>query len=281
MNMKRILLFVCWIPAVLASSIHAQSDTTFTYQGELMSSGNVANGVFNMQFTMWDAVVRGTQIGVPVTKSVQVCNGKFAVELDFFAAAFDNNGRWLQIQVEGITLDPRFKITRSPYSIQTRGIFVDDIENVGIGTTSPEAALHVQDGSAGNVTARANSSAVFERSTNNYLSILSPDNTERGLLFGDPVSAAHGGILYDTNAAPNGMVFRTGGSVSRMRINSQGDFVVNQRMGVGNPVELPGQVTITDSGDGALFAISADSHHATFPVIFASNTLGTDRNCLL
>ena len=75
---------------------------------------------------------------------VSVVAGKFTVDLDFGADAFDNSNRWLEVVVEGTSLEPRNLISRVPYAIQTRGIFVDDNYNVAIGAAIPEAQLHLQ-----------------------------------------------------------------------------------------------------------------------------------------
>ena len=120
----------------LAASI-ASADTTFTYQGELNENGGVANGSFNMDFSLWDALSAGNQIGsTNMINGVLVTDGKFSVELDFDASAFNNSDRWLEIAVEGTTLSPRNPITRAPYAIQTRGINVASDEDVSIGTAS-------------------------------------------------------------------------------------------------------------------------------------------------
>jgi hypothetical protein len=50
----------------------------------------------------------------------------------------------LEIAVNGNELSPRQPITRAPYSIQTRGIFVDEDQNVGIGTMAPDALVEIQ-----------------------------------------------------------------------------------------------------------------------------------------
>jgi hypothetical protein len=92
---------------------------------------------------------------------------------------------------------------------------------VGINTNSPEAPLHVTVGSAGVVTADVNSSAVFERSGTNAISILAPAASDRGILFGSPNSAVHGGITY---ADSTGMTFRTGVNSTRMAIDSIGNI---------------------------------------------------------
>ncbi|MCA9289621.1 MAG: tail fiber domain-containing protein [Phycisphaerales bacterium] len=120
------------------------SDTEFTYQGELRSAGAPANGAFDLTFSLWDAVAGGTPVVGPVVMSdVPVSGGVFSVELDFGAAAFDGTARWLEIAVDGTTLSPRQAVTGAPYSIQTRGLFVDEDLDVGIGTTAPMADLHV------------------------------------------------------------------------------------------------------------------------------------------
>jgi len=128
----------------IVSHAPAQSDTSFTYQGELKQNGEAADGIFDMAFSLWDAAVGGNQIGSTIfADSTSVNDGRFTVELAFGAEAFDNNDRWLEIVVQDVTLVPRQRMTRSPYSIQTRGIFVDSDEHVGIGTTNPLSNLHI------------------------------------------------------------------------------------------------------------------------------------------
>ena len=95
---------------------------------------------------------------------------------------------------------------------------------VGIGTSSPERPLHVVSGSAGAVTPQGNSIAVFERSTNGYVSILTPDGSDKGILFGNPTSNVSGGIVYDqASVGAQSMQLRTGGNVTRMTITGAGD----------------------------------------------------------
>lgn len=90
--------------------------------------------------------------------------------------------------------------------------------DIGIGTTVPAVRLHVREGSSG-VTPSTSASAAFERSTTNYVQILSPDANERGLVFGSPSSGFTAGLYY-TNAS--GMSFRTGGNATRMVIDAAG-----------------------------------------------------------
>ncbi|MCI0330836.1 MAG: tail fiber domain-containing protein [candidate division Zixibacteria bacterium] len=100
------------------------------------------------------------------------------------------------------------------------GISITSTGSVGIGTTVPEATLHVHKGSAGAVTADGNSTGVFENSTHNFLSILRPASSDCGVLFGEPGSIADGGVVYD--GANNRLDLRTNGNVTKMSITAGG-----------------------------------------------------------
>ncbi|MEE4270135.1 MAG: hypothetical protein V2I67_00575, partial [Thermoanaerobaculales bacterium] len=105
----------------------------------------------DFQFSLWDAASGGAQIGATVpVNSVAVADGRFTTSLDFGAAAFDGDARWLEIAVDypsgtgsPTTLSPRQPLSATPYALQTRGIFVDDAGNVGIGTNAPADGFHV------------------------------------------------------------------------------------------------------------------------------------------
>ena len=99
----------------------------------------------------------------------------------------------------------------------TNGLAVEG--NVGIGTAAPEQKLHVFKGSAGSVTANANSVGIFENSTHSYISVISPSSFDRGILFGDEVSNVNGGIIYSGGY----MSFLTNGGSNRMAINPSGN----------------------------------------------------------
>jgi hypothetical protein len=139
-----IIAGVTLIAAITASSF-ARADTEFSYRGELLENGNLANGVYSMDYSLWDAVAGGNQIGATITiNAVQVTDGRFTVALDFGAAALDNTDRWLEVAVNATSLVPRQPITRVPYAIQTRGINVSEERNVGIGVADPIYPLHLE-----------------------------------------------------------------------------------------------------------------------------------------
>ena len=102
--------------------------TAFTYQGQLRQGGDPVNGTCDFQFGLWDAATVGTQVGITQTKTgVSVSNGLFSVLLDFGAAAFGGDARWLEVSVRSpagsgdyTTLSPRQALTAVPYALYAR-----------------------------------------------------------------------------------------------------------------------------------------------------------------
>jgi hypothetical protein len=81
------------------STVSAQGNA-FTYQGRLNDSGSRANGIYDLQFTLFDAATSGNQVGPTVTDlAVGVTNGLFVTTIDF-GPVFDGTALWLQIGVE-------------------------------------------------------------------------------------------------------------------------------------------------------------------------------------
>ncbi|NIP22320.1 MAG: hypothetical protein GWN67_00515 [Phycisphaerae bacterium] len=131
----------------------------WTYQGRLIDANYPADGLYDLQFKLFDANVVGTQQSSTIeVNDLDVIDGYFTVELDFGSDVFNGDARWLEILVRPgesngtfVTLNPRRQITSAPYALQTRGIFVDSTGNVGIGNKSPASLLDVN----GEITAAA------------------------------------------------------------------------------------------------------------------------------
>lgn len=113
---------------ILLGAAYAQG-TAFTYQGRLTDSDNPADGVFDMQFKLFDTPTTGTGApqGSTITNpTVQVTNGVFAVELDFGAGVFTGAARFLEIGIRPAgsadpytVLSPRQALTSAPYAIRS------------------------------------------------------------------------------------------------------------------------------------------------------------------
>lgn len=133
-NLKmRLVLVVVLFCAIIAGA--EPVGTEFTYQGRLIDANSLADGEYDFIFRIYDAESTGTQAGQDVNiPDVDVIDGYFTVELDFGTDVFNGNSVWLEIGVRPgqmndpnvyTTLKPRHKITPVPYSLHTRGVFVD------------------------------------------------------------------------------------------------------------------------------------------------------------
>ena len=108
-----------------ANSAFAQG-SSFTYQGRLTDGGTAANGLYDLQFALFDSASSGTQIGSTQTlNSVLVSAGVFSVTLDFGANSFNGANRFLEIsaRLSGAgsftLLTPRQQVTATPYAIRS------------------------------------------------------------------------------------------------------------------------------------------------------------------
>jgi hypothetical protein len=125
----------------LLSTINSQlsrclaQGTAFTYQGQLQNNGALANGNFDLKFTLFKTNITGTAVAGPVTNSdVGISNGLFTVTIDFGGAVWNGETNWLEIAVETnggspfTKLSPRQQVTPTPYAITA--------ENLGSGGLS-------------------------------------------------------------------------------------------------------------------------------------------------
>jgi hypothetical protein len=103
--------------------------TAWTYQGRLIDANNPADGLYDLQFKLYDDPNAGAQKGNTVKiDDHDVIDGHFAVELDFGSDVFDGGAIWLEVGVRPGTLNdpnvytlliPRQKITPVPYALYT------------------------------------------------------------------------------------------------------------------------------------------------------------------
>lgn len=103
----------------------APISSAFTYQGSLHSGSAPADGPFDFQFALYSAASGGSPLGPALTlENVAVAGGIFTVQLDFGAAPFDGQARWLEVGVRPgastgsyTTLLPRHPLTAVPYAL--------------------------------------------------------------------------------------------------------------------------------------------------------------------
>src|SRR5262249_37853064 len=125
-------LFLCLV--LTAGTIVTAQTSTITYQGKLSEGSTPANGTYEMQCSLFNALSGPSQIGPTITDNgVSIVNGIFTVQLNFPTSAFDGSDRWLEISVHKAgdpaaftPLSPRQQITSSPYSLRTLSATVAD-----------------------------------------------------------------------------------------------------------------------------------------------------------
>ncbi len=153
--MKRyaVALTLCLTAAYSYSTSAAPFDPAATYQGRIYFNGAPLNQAADIRFELvdeFDVVVPGS--APLVIDYTPTGAGLFTTELDFGPELFDGQERYLRIGVRVppggagafTALTPNQRISPTPYALQTRGIFVNDDLDVGIGTTAPDALVHVR-----------------------------------------------------------------------------------------------------------------------------------------
>lgn len=142
----------CVVCSTSLALAQAPATSSFTYQGELRDNGGLANGLYDLQFRLWDNVILGNPVsGIVTIPNVNVADGRFTVQLDFGAGAFNGDRLWLGVAVRPAgsgsytDLNPRSELTAAPYAAYALNSFWtasgDAIQNtnsgfVGIGRSS-------------------------------------------------------------------------------------------------------------------------------------------------
>jgi hypothetical protein len=122
---NKLKLHFLFLAILGASTLARAQGTAFTYQGRLNVNGSLANGDYDLKFSIFDDPTAGSQVGDSLTNATtSVSNGLFTVTLDFGGGVFTGDPRWLQIGVttngsgEDFTaLSLRQALTASPYAI--------------------------------------------------------------------------------------------------------------------------------------------------------------------
>jgi len=125
----RISLVIAIVVAVLGGDPITWADpmgTAFLYQGRLVDSNDAADGLYDLNFKLYDAAADGNELHEVVIGELELIDGYFSVALDFGSTVFDGNGRWLQVGIrvgelsdpnEYTILDPRLSVTPTPYAL--------------------------------------------------------------------------------------------------------------------------------------------------------------------
>ena len=129
MSRKFILssIFISFLFAALAADAALAQGTGFNFQGRLNDGTNPANGRYDLQFRLYDAITGGNQIGTIVSRpNTTLINGVFSVGLDFGATAFNSpNSIFIEIGIRPngspnafTILGPRQQLTVVPFAVR-------------------------------------------------------------------------------------------------------------------------------------------------------------------
>lgn len=139
------LMSVCALVLQVDALGQTPAGTAFTYQGQLKKAGAPLTDTADFQFSLWDALSAGMQIGTTQTESnVDVEDGLFTVWLDFGSSAFAGDARWLEIAVRSpagsgtfATLSPRQELTPTPYARYAQTGSATALQDRPVSTAAP------------------------------------------------------------------------------------------------------------------------------------------------
>ena len=113
--------------ALFASPAMGQAPvgSAFTYQGKLTDAGAPITNACDFRFRLFGVATGGAQIGATLgLENTTPVNGLLTVSLDFGFAAFQGEGRYLEIEIRNpagtgawTTLTPRQSMTPVPYAL--------------------------------------------------------------------------------------------------------------------------------------------------------------------
>ena len=161
-----------WQVAYFSSSVRlfVSNPAPITFQGRLKNGAQPASGLHDFQFRLFDAATGGNQVvGTQCNDNVPVSDGLFAATFDFGDQSSTPAPRFLEVRARADTglscsdptgftvLGARQRILPNPCAahadaafaldapdgLHPNAVFVDDAGQIGIGTTAPQAAVHV------------------------------------------------------------------------------------------------------------------------------------------
>ena len=223
----------------LGGSTQATSTSFLNCGGVTFSNGNAPTG----HFFSWDN--EGAEAAQALTAYYYdgAYRDRMSIGGNTGVTSFNNSGVDIDFRIQSADNGNMF--------------FVDAASNeIGIGTNSPDAILHVLKGSAGSVTALSDSTLVLENSTHNYLTFLSPNDKEQAIIFGDADNNNNASVGYNHNtdnlsiSSVDDVIFNTSGA-TRGRFKDAGLDVTGVINATTDITAHSGQFVVKTDGGGS------------------------------
>jgi hypothetical protein len=150
-----------------------------------------------------------------------------------------------------------FAGTAGLVSQDNANLFWNNTDNrLGVGTATPAASLHIEDGPSGAAAPPSTAGLIVDRNDHSHVTISGPTGAEKGVLFGNPTSATDGAILYDNTSAARGMQLHAAGA-SRVAINAGSVIFGEDTFANTKTFTGVGDVEMTKTGSNGGFTVSS------------------------
>ena len=231
--------FIGFVLVFLTASAAFGQGNAFSFQGRLNDGTNPANGSYDLQFRLYDAIAGGTQIGAVVARpNTTLINGVFSVALDFGATAFNNpNSIFIEIAVRPngnpnayTILGPRQQLTVVPFSVRAA-----NAPNADNATNAQNSVNATNAQNSVNATTATNSLSLGGVTAGNYL------QTNGN---GSQLSNVNAVTATTANNSLNLGGF-TPSSYARFNITNTGDLRTTGNLTITGNAEITGNTTFT------------------------------------
>ncbi len=280
--MKRsVILAVLAAMSLAAAATYAQApvDNAFTFQGKLTDNGGAANGLYDFEFKLFDALVAGNQVGATLTATgVNVTDGLFTSELDF-GAVYNGTALWLNIAVRPngggafTPLTPRQSLTAAPFASYALNTYW---------TASGSAIKNTNTGFVGiNRTAQVSGSEYFgiqaPATGTNYGGMYIRTDSETGKPFYGYTTGTETAWTYLDGSTGSWQLYNGG---TRLTVEDTGDVGIGTtdpaaKLHIDNGSDASRALYATKTGSGIVTEFHVDSGNSAYPLYAV--TYGTGR----
>ncbi|MBU1678322.1 MAG: hypothetical protein KKD86_05625, partial [Bacteroidetes bacterium] len=214
------VLLVCGLGQTLIAQ-------TFSVQGVLRDplGKTVKDGTYSVTFRLYDAAASGTKLWEETQASMQILHGVVTGELgtvnSLSPVPFDKT-YFLGVSVDGgQELEPRFKLTKTPSAMSVQGtnnVFPSH-GNIGAGTVTPSAGLHIKTNDAADDLLKIESS----QTNGGFIKVLA--DGKMGVNVATPTQAFD--ITGNINLRTGSILFSDGSSLSSAEFGGSASSLSN------------------------------------------------------